>query len=388
MKNVLLMNKILAMLFCSFVCSFVVAQSKLPSKPAAANPRANTKIKNVAVKNSTAVRTSTNVVIPVSNKLLAEHSISSVDPAKAPGGTEVIISGHKFGNNPADVEVKVNGKSAIVRGISDEQIQIVVPMKAGSGPISVRVKDQTAIGLHFTYQWKATVSVFAGRFNNHGNVDGSGGTARFDHPGFLCIDRYDNLYVRSGGGMRMINKFAEVSTLTGDPSKEITALFSKPMTWVKDSRGNKFELAAYTGTTSTHTTGSTYINKITPSGNTTILAGNRANKTGGSDGYADAAVFGDLQAIAIDRAGNLYITEADGLELMNHGDRIRMISPEGMVTTLAGGGPAGRIGLRGHVDGVGTDALFTTPMGIVVDSKGDLFVADSGNGVIRKISME
>ncbi len=387
MKHYQLINKGLALLVCSFIGAIAIAQSKLPVQTNPSLPKANTRAKNVTLKPNSTVRTSSNTPAPVSSKLLADHSITGVNPVKAPGGAEVIISGHKFGNNAADVEVKVNGKSAIVRGISDDQIQIVIPVKAGSGPISVKVKDQTAIATHFTYEWKATVQLFAGRFNSHGNVDGSGQTAKLDHPGFLVIDRYDNLYVRGRGGVRMINKFGEVSTIS-EPSKEIASLFSRPMTSVTDTRGNKYELSRYTGTTSTHTTGSTYVNKVTPSGSRTILAGNRPGRTGGSDGYGSAAVFGDLQAIAIDRAGNLYVTEADDIELMNHGDRVRMISPEGMVTTLAGGGPAGRVGLRGYVDGVGTDALFTTPIGIVVDSKGDLFIADSANGVIRKISME
>jgi hypothetical protein len=351
-----------------YTLGFGTSRIPLPNTNVATNNKAS----HVGIKNATAIQTNGNIntTIPASNRLLTEHSITEVNPSKAPGGAEIIISGHKFGNDPAGVEVKINGKSAIVRGISDEQIQVIVPVKAGSGPISVKLNNQTAIALYFTYDWKATVSVFAGRFNNHSNVDGSGGTARFDHPGFLCIDRYDNMYVSGATGIRMINKFGEVSTITGDPSAEIRALFNKPMTSVKDARGNKYELSRYTGTTSTHTTGSTYINKITASGRTTILAGNAPGKVGGSDGYGDAAVFGDLQAIAIDRAGNLYVTEADGMELMNHGDRVRMITPEGRVTTLAGGGTAG-IGKRGYVDG-----------------KGDLFVADSGNGVIRKITME
>ncbi len=367
-----------------YTLGFGTSRIPLPNTNVATN-----KVGHVGIKNATAVQTNGNInaTLPVSNRLLTEHSITEVNPSKAPAGAEIIISGHKFGNDPAGVEVKINGKSAIVRGISDEQIQVIVPVKAGSGPVSVKVNNQTAIALYFTYDWKATVSVFAGRFNNHSDVDGSGGTARFDHPGALYIDRYDNMYVSGRTGIRMINKFGEVSTITGDPSAEVRALFSKPITSIRDARGNKYELSRYTGTTSTHTTGSTYINKITTSGRTTILAGNRPGKVGGSDGYGDAAVFGDLQAIAIDRAGNLYVTEADGMELMNHGDRVRMITAEGRVTTLAGGGTAG-IGKRGYVDGVGVNALFTTPIGIVVDSKGDIFVADSGNAVIRKITME
>jgi hypothetical protein len=355
-----------------------------------ANVITGKKTNTVKVENPITVNTNPNTNEPLPERnLVAAHSISGVNPEKAPGGAEVIISGQKFGTVMTDVRVWVNGKEAIVRGITDDQIQIVVPAKAGSGPIKVQVKDQTAAGTWFTYQWKATVSLFAGRRNNHADVDGAESNARFDHPRFLCIDQFDNIYVRgTSGAIRMINKFAEVSTLTGDPPVAIRGLLQKSMTVVTDARGNKYELAHATGTTSIGTTGSRYIKKITPSGAVSILAGSVGYGYGGADGYGDAAVFGYLQAIAIDAAGNLYVTEIDDIELMNHGDRVRMISPQGRVTTLAGGGPAGRIGLRGATDGVGTDALFTGPGGIAVDSKGNLFVAETSNGIIRKITLE
>jgi hypothetical protein len=350
----------------------------------------NKKTNTANVENPTAVNTNPNTNEPLPERnILAAHSISGVSPEKAAGGAEVIISGQKFGTVMTDVRVWVNGKEAIVRGITDDQIQIVVPVKAGSGPVKVQVKDQTAAGTWFTYQWKATVSLFAGRRNNHADVDGAESNARFDHPRFLCIDQFDNIYVTgASGAIRMINKFAEVSTLTGDPPVAIRGLLQQPMTVVTDARGNKYELARATGTTSIGTTGSRYIKKITPSGTVSILAGSAGYGYGGADGYGDAAVFAYLQAIAIDAAGNLYVTERDDIELMNHGDRVRMISPQGRVTTLAGGGPAGRIGLRGATDGVGTDALFNGPGGIAVDSKGNLFVAETSNGIIRKITLE
>lgn len=383
MKKFQTADKNMILFFFSFVCLFTTANSQVPSNGASKVPAANTTV----IPNNRAATIpvqNTGNKLPVASTLITEHKITGVNPERAPGGAEVIISGQKFGNNIADVQVKVNGKAAIVRGISDDQIQIVVPVKAGSGSIEVAVKGKTTVGAYLMYQWKATVSVFAGRVGNHATVDGSATNARFDHPRFICIDQFDNIYM----GNRMINKFAEVSTITGEPSAAVRALLSKPMTSVVDARGNKYELAPHTGTNTIGTTGSTYIKKITPSGVVTILAGSSRYRDGGADGYGDAAVFADLQAIAIDRAGNLYVTERDGLELMNHGDRVRMISPEGRVTTLAGGGPAGRIGLRGHTDGVGIDALFNGPSGIVVDSKGNLFVADTKNGVIRKITLE
>jgi hypothetical protein len=386
MKNIQLVYRWL-ILFVFSVCLSASAQAQVPSK-VTTQPASKTQIKPTDVrKPATVVTTSPGTSIAPATRLTAAHSISGVNPEKAPGGTEVIISGQKFGNVSSDVRVWVNGKAAIIKGISDDQIQIVVPIKAGSGPISVQVKNQTATGAWFVYQWKATVSVFAGKANNHATIDGPASIARFNRPYSLRIDQYDNIYVKEqGGSIRMVSKFGDVSTVPSTTHPSLQSII-QPITSVVDARGTKYELPPFRGNTSVGMTGSIYIKKITTSGKVTIFAGSAQERIGGADGYGEAAVFADLQGIAIDRAGNLYVTEIDGMELMNHGDRIRMISSEGRVTTLAGGGSE-RIGRRGSADGIGVDALFSAPRGIVVDSKGDLFVAETGSSVIRKIIME
>ncbi|VDA99012.1 FIG01132568: hypothetical protein, partial [Olavius algarvensis spirochete endosymbiont] len=71
--------------------------------------------------------------------------------------------------------------------------------------------------------------------------------------------------------------------------------------------------------------------------------------------------------------GNVYVVD--------HGNhRIRKITPEGVVSTLAG------TGTRGHADGIGTEAQFDYPTGVAVDSEGNVYVADHGNHRIRKIT--
>jgi sugar lactone lactonase YvrE/predicted small secreted protein len=97
---------------------------------------------------------------------------------------------------------------------------------------------------------------------------------------------------------------------------------------------------------------------------------------GGESGFADGvgsdARFLVPSGIAIDAAGNLYVADSEN-------NRIRKITPAGEVSTLAGGG-------RGFADGVGSDAKFRGPFGITIDAAGNLYVADSGNDRIRKIT--
>ncbi len=114
------------------------------------------------------------------------------------------------------------------------------------------------------------------------------------------------------------------------------------------------------------------IRVVQPDGAVSTLAG---GKEGFVDGLGTAAAFNTPSAIALDHLGNLYVADTG-----NHA--IRRIAPGGAVTTLAGNGSPG------YADGIGRAAQFNGPVGIAVDDAGIVYVADTYNDRIRRIAQD
>ena len=106
----------------------------------------------------------------------------------------------------------------------------------------------------------------------------------------------------------------------------------------------------------------------------TTVAGNGTRGFGGDSGPATHAEFDNLWGVAVDSSGNLYIADT-------YNDRIRKVS-NGVITTVAGAGVEGYDGDGGPA----TSALLSQPEGVAVDSSGNLYIADSGNSRVRKVS--
>jgi secreted PhoX family phosphatase len=103
----------------------------------------------------------------------------------------------------------------------------------------------------------------------------------------------------------------------------------------------------------------------------TTLAG--SGTSGYADGNGTSASFSFPSGVAVDGSGNVYVADSGN-------NRIRKITPSGIVTTLAGSGTSG------YADGNGTSASFNSPSGVAVDGSGNVYVADWGNNRIRKIT--
>ncbi|MEK7674452.1 MAG: hypothetical protein AAB676_01290, partial [Verrucomicrobiota bacterium] len=146
------------------------------------------------------------------------------------------------------------------------------------------------------------------------------------------------------------------------------ARFDYPQGVAVDSAGNVFVADA----------GNHTIRRVTPAGVVTTLAGS-VGAWGNADGTGSAAQFFGPRGVAVDSAGNVFVAE-----IGNH--TIRKVTPAGVVTTLAG--DAGGLGPGGSADGMGSVARFNSPFGVAVDSAGNVFVADTYNHSIRKVTPE
>ncbi|MBY0244048.1 MAG: putative Ig domain-containing protein, partial [Sphingobacteriaceae bacterium] len=215
----------------------------------------------------------------------------------------------------------------------------------------------------------ANVSVFAG--SKQGGAEGTALAASFNAPSAIAIDAQGNQYIADGANhrIRKIDKTGLVTTFAGSGSAAfvngtgVAASFNRPNGLAIDVQGN-----IYVADTDNHR-----IRKIDKTGLVTTFAG--SGSAGFVNGTGVAASFNRPMGITIDSFGNIYVADS-----MNH--RIRKIDDKGVVSTFAGSG------VSGYVNAMGTAATFNSPEGLAVDSKGDMYVADTGNGMIRKITKE
>jgi ABC-type branched-subunit amino acid transport system substrate-binding protein/sugar lactone lactonase YvrE len=274
-----------------------------------------------------------------------------------------------------------------------------------------------------------TVSTLAGT-GMPGYADGPGSTAQFNYPNGVALDVAGNVYVADtfNHRIRVIGPDLVVSTLTGDgeagyrDGPAVQAQFNGPtdvavdttgIIYVADSRNNRIRAISLEGMVTTlagsgergfqdgppqqaqfdgpsrlvvDVGGNVYVcdsldreyrgnhalRRIALDGTVTTLAGN--GQPGLADGPLAEARFYHLGGLDVDAAGNLYV--ADVLS-----ERIRVITAQGMVYTLAG------TGASGYADGPGSKATFLWPKGVVLDGAGRLYVADCASNRIRVIDL-
>lgn len=215
---------------------------------------------------------------------------------------------------------------------------------------------------------QAVVTTFAGLVNCSGVENGFRTSAGFSSIEGITIDSQGSIFVaeKTSQRIRKIDTDGIVTTLAGSGNAGyhdgvgIFTSFLNPYGIVVDSVGNVF----------VGDEGNFVIRKITPERVVSTFAGTA--RTGGyREGIGTNAILGNLQSLAIDKLGNIYIAESYA---------VLKLSPEGRLTTLAGSSETG------FADGVGKDARFKGASALALDRDGNIYVADRENNRIRKIS--
>jgi PKD repeat protein len=208
----------------------------------------------------------------------------------------------------------------------------------------------------------------------YGTNNGTGSAAQFNFPYGVAVDTHGNVYVAdtSNCTIRKVTPAGTVTTLAGlagnfgsADGRGSTARLGYPFGVAVDTNGNVYVADSNNST----------IRKVTPAGVVTTLAG-LAGSFGSTDGTGSAAQFNYPDALALDKAGNIFVADT-----FNH--TIRKVTLAGVVTTLAGS--AGNYGTN---DGTRSAAQFNSPYGVAVDTNGNIYVSDTGNYTIRKVTPE
>ncbi|MCL2725539.1 MAG: hypothetical protein FWD69_13990 [Polyangiaceae bacterium] len=205
-------------------------------------------------------------------------------------------------------------------------------------------------------------------------VDGNCDQATFHHPSGLAVDAKDNVYVADSNNsvIRMITATpCKVTTLagrgtSGDVSGTGTdAAFGEPDRLALNASGTFLYVTDYVNNK---------IQQVTlPGGVVTTLAGQGENNAGYANGSLSNATFTNPRGVALDtNTGTLYVSESHDIRKIENGT----------VSLLAGS----NVGAYGFVDAAGANARFDTPASLAVDADGNLYVADSYNHAVRKVS--
>ncbi len=226
---------------------------------------------------------------------------------------------------------------------------------------------------------KANIVTVVGNGSLGFKGDGAAANAAIlNQPTGIALDSSGNLYIADSenfrireatnhGGANPISTIAGNGgvSYSGDGGQATKAQLNSPLAVAADSSGNLYVAD----------TANNVVRKVTAAGAISTLAGNGAVGSGGDGAAATSAQLNAPQGVAVDSSGNVYISDTGNA-------RVRKVSSAGAISTVAGNGNAGNAG-----DGsAATGAQLNLPVGLAVDSAGNLFIADYGNNRVRKVA--
>jgi|GEM_PF-1003109 len=310
--------------------------------------------------------------------------LSSFNPASGLPNTVVTIVGNTFDATLANNTVTVNGVAATVNSVSATQVVITIPANATTGKIVLKTGGTTLTSTTDFKVLDGTVTTFYNlgtSYVEHIAFDGTGNLYGENSNSILEVSLTGQLKVFAGAnsgfkslwGIATNSNLGDVYVADRDSYyiyriNSTLGLLPYSGTGVqdyKDGFGAEVRFSNPTGLAidaagNLYTTDTYRVRKI-KTGQVTTLAGNKV--AGYTDGKGAAAQFGNLSGIAVDKDGNVYVSDRTYLN-------IRKIATDGTVTTVAGSGSPG------FTDGPGASAQFSDPINLAIDPNGDILVAD------------
>jgi sugar lactone lactonase YvrE len=232
------------------------------------------------------------------------------------------------------------------------------------------------------------LTTFAGTGKSGSTGDnGPAREASVNGPDYVAFDASGNLFIAEvlGQRVRKVSPDGIISTIAGtgkqakrglsglgDGGPALQAVLDRPHGLALDREGNLFIAETY----------DYRVRKVSRDGIITTVAGTGVQGYSGDGGPATQAMLNLPNGLATDTEGNLYIAEFGEFLASGFGSRVRKVSPDGIITTVAGIGPPGFAGDNGPA----REAQLNSPFAVAVDSLGNLFISDWGNHRVRKVS--